>query len=166
MKKFLLISFILLFLVSCGVNKIDSSYYKLNENIDFKIVRLLNTRTRAASNQTTTYIASKGYRYKQAHIRIRNNSEEKQEFDLGHLYLIDKYNRKHKVSMAAKSMKVQTGKSLYKTEKKLGGKKEGLYMLDFTPAFPKDEVITKIAIDTSDSETLSENARIISLITE
>ena len=165
MKKFLLVCLSVVALSNCKVNKIDSAYHQLDENIDFKIVRIVNGRTRSASSQTT-YISNKGFRYKQVHLKIRNNSEEKQEFDLSHLYLLDKYNRKHKVSLAVKSMQLQTGNSLYNIEKKLGGKKEGLYMLDFTPAFPKDELILKIAIDTSDSESLSENARIISLVTE
>lgn len=165
MKKFLLICFISFFLVSCGANKIDSSYYKLNENIDFKLLYLSNLKTIPYS-RSQTYIAKKGYRYKQAQIKIRNNSEEKQEFDLGHLYLIDKYNRKHKFWSGVKLRQLQAGNSMYNSKKKLGGKKEGVYLIQFSPAFPKDEVITKIAIDTSDSETLSENARIISLVTE
>tara|TARA_Y100000815_G_C13266969_1_gene471482 strand:+ start:555 stop:1052 length:498 start_codon:yes stop_codon:yes gene_type:complete len=165
MKKFLLLSFISLYLVSCRINKIDSSYYKLNENIDFKIVRLIDGRKRTASNQTV-YTANEDFRYKQAHIKIRNNHEEKQEFDLSHLYLVDKYNRKHKVSRVMKNLQFQTNSSMINTEKKLGGKKQGLYIVDFTPAFPKDELVLKIAIDTSDSEALSENARIISLVTE
>jgi hypothetical protein len=165
MKKLLSTVLICYLLHSCGVNRIDSKYYKFNEHIDFKIIGFTNSKTRIGGNQTT-YLARKGLRYKQISVRFKNNSESKQEFDLGNLFLIDKYNRKHKVVTIVKSGKFQIGNSIFKREQKLKGGKESLYILETDPPFPKDEIVMKLAIDDSGEEVLSESARIISLVTE
>jgi len=165
MKKLLSTVFICFSILSCGVNQIDSQYYKYNEHIDFKIVGFSNSITRVAGSNTD-YSARSGSRYKQVTVRFRNNSDSKQEFNLGNLFLIDKYNRKHKVVTAVKRMDIQMGNSIFKKVQKLKGSKEVLYKLETKPPFPKDEIVMKLAIDDSGEEALSENARIISLVTE
>lgn len=165
MKKFLLLSLVGFTLFSCGMHKINSDYYKWSEGIDFKINNIINVALKEGSgnNRNYTYIASKGTKFKRANFTYRNNTNKTQEIDFSKLYLIDRLNRKYRVSTALQQLKVYGGNATEKLIREIKPNKEVKFMVDFTPPFPKDEVITRLLIDENDSETISKNAKIINL---
>lgn len=167
MKKFSTFVIICLLLSSCGIHQINSKYFKWNEEIDFMVVGFFNVKMTEGqeNNKNVTYIARKNSRFKRASFRFKNNTNQPLEINFENLFLLDKFNRKYPTRVAGQAYKGYSN-DVFELQRPIKANEEALFLLEFFPAFPKDEVITKITIDTSDSETLSENARIISLVTE
>lgn len=170
MKKAIFLISISLFLSACGVHKVKSGFINFNKDIEFEILDFTNYKTRPGENRPgnthVTHIAPDGFVYKAVRIRFKNINSSKIEFDLNKLFLLDQQNRKHKVVYAAKSMKTYAGNRMFKTHQKLNGGRKGLFLVIFDPPFSKDETISKIAIDTNDDVTLSENARVVNFNSE
>ncbi|MDT0294549.1 hypothetical protein ACFQ3R_12305 [Mesonia ostreae] len=165
MKKAIFLLSIWLILSSCGVQRVKSGFINLNNDIEFEILDFTNYKTRPGENRPgnkhVTHIAPDGFVYKAVRMRFKNTNSSKIEFDLNKLFLLDQHNRKHKVVYAAKGMKTYAGNRVFKTHQKLNGGKKGLFLVIFDPPFSNEEKISKIAIDTNDDVTLSENARVV-----
>ena len=135
MKKLASLVFIFLITFSAAAQKIDMEFATMDEQLEYKVKYFMNWKT--TQDPGYTYIAKKGLTYKTAVMEIKNVTNEDLKIDFSRIAILDKNNNKYQAHHA-----VQSGKLIMsdKLTRNLGADNTRTFMVEFWPAFPKDEV--------------------------
>ena len=147
MKKFLFLT-VLLFTVTLNLSaqKIDSKDLIYDDGVTFTIKRFNNSKTTqyGDGNDFTLYIA-KGGRFKSAWVQFSNSTAENVEIDFSKIFLLDQSGNKYHIHIVAQAYKIAFTTEKYKM--KLNAGKKAMYIIEFWPPYPKDEVAEKIEVN-------------------
>ncbi|RZJ33627.1 MAG: hypothetical protein EOO51_13170 [Flavobacterium sp.] len=138
--------FLLLFQFA-NAQRTDSEVYTYSPGVTFTVVRITHAKTTEYGNgmDGRRYIAPSGMHFKGAILEFKNDSGENVIIDFEQVFLIDSKGEKHKVESVVQSMKVTN--TLEKLRQKLKAGKEKMFIVDFWPAFSKEDMVTKMIVN-------------------
>lgn len=139
MKQLSSLLLLLLLTVSATAQKVDSDFLPFSDKVDYKVIRY--TSNRLSDWGGTAYAAQKGEKFKSAWIEFKNTTNEDQIINFGKVGAVDSKNREYKAHIVAKSFKTMTEGNF---DYELQAGKTVLFIVEFWPPMPKDEVATVV----------------------
>jgi major membrane immunogen (membrane-anchored lipoprotein) len=142
MKKIFLALFASAALLSgCSTQKINTGYFTYDNDLEFKVNYFIAQKFSENGLQDGRTHVSQGGRYITANITFKNKSAEAKNIDFSEFKLLDDQGKEYSASFANSS----TGSSFSDGMiQKIKPEKEKDYIVEFWPAFPKDQPIKTI----------------------